>query len=394
MSIVSPSIRKAALLVRSLDSESAALLLAQLSPQEARAVRHAARELGEINLEEQAELARELRRSDTQPLVDSGEVELRLETSAVAGQEMSPTRQAKSQAWDHASPFGWLEHGDLLPLATVLEREHLSTVAVVLSHLPPERAAELLSALPPERRAAALERLADLGESDRASLEVIEKSLADWIARQKRQRQLRADRVAAIRQMLEHSPAAARHAILTELARSDNRLATEINITQQHQQQEVAPLKRTVDAAPCAAQSYSSRMSLGRVASADREVSATDLEDSIPLATSTSGRSGSYQFSFEHLANLDTRDLGVVMQQTEPRTLVLALAGGSEEVMQHVIQQLPSHIARELRHRVNHLSQVRLSDFARAQEQISQTVAQLADSGQISARRRSVQSGS
>src|SRR5690606_3168248 len=232
MTSTTPNIRKAALLVRSLDSDSAALLLAQLSPQEARAVRQAVRDLGEIDPDEQEQLASELKlEAAMSPHEDAAGVELALSTE-VNAPDPAPLRVSSTPlaTTEPSGPFAWLEHGDLPTLASVLEREHLSTVAVVLSHLPPQRGADLLAALPPGRRAAALERLADLGESDRASLEVIEKSLADWIARQKRGRQVRADRLQGIRAMLEHTGSDTRDRLMADLARADHRLANELNL--------------------------------------------------------------------------------------------------------------------------------------------------------------------
>ncbi len=381
MSLATTSIRKAALLVRSLDTESAALLLAQLSPQEARAVRQAVRELGEIDPEEQAELARELRRSDTSPRQIDGGVELNLKLNNQPCSEVPAEPPISTpQALAEGSPFAWLEHGDLPTLANVLEREHLSTVAVVLSHLPSERAAALLAALPPGRRAAALERLADLGESDRASLEVIEKSLADWIARQKRQRQLRADRLQTIRQMLEWTPREARDAVLAELTRSDGRLATEINLPRrQHVEQRSRPLSP----ARWAGQVTHLRVPRNRVEPIVKEMRASDARNEGAMETPQPTAPPLPLFEFEQVAKLDCHELALLIRQTDSQTLVLALAGGSDEIMRHVTRQLPSDVARELTRRVNHLTQVRLSDVTKAQQRIAHTAAELKAAGRI-----------
>ncbi len=151
-----PTLRKAALLIRSLDADSAAVLLSQLSASEAKAVRAAIRELGEVDPDEQEQLREAFRPASEmrQTAPDEAGVELVLSTDVPPETPSEPMRPAvvatppAPPAVDQ--PFAWLEGGDLPSLAAMLEREHLSTVAVVLSHLPADRASEVLSALPPE----------------------------------------------------------------------------------------------------------------------------------------------------------------------------------------------------------------------------------------------------
>ena len=62
MTTIDSNLRKAAVLLRSLDADTAAMLLAQLSPEEAAAIRAAIRALGPIDPEEQADVVAEFRR--------------------------------------------------------------------------------------------------------------------------------------------------------------------------------------------------------------------------------------------------------------------------------------------------------------------------------------------
>ncbi|MEX2093046.1 MAG: hypothetical protein WD971_10240, partial [Pirellulales bacterium] len=57
------NLRKAAILIRSLDADAAASVLARLSPAEAKAVRLAIHALGEVDPEERADVSTEFRRS-------------------------------------------------------------------------------------------------------------------------------------------------------------------------------------------------------------------------------------------------------------------------------------------------------------------------------------------
>ena len=63
MTALTANLRKAAILVRSVDADTAAVLLAQLAPAEAKAVRAAIQSLGPVDPDERADVAAELRRA-------------------------------------------------------------------------------------------------------------------------------------------------------------------------------------------------------------------------------------------------------------------------------------------------------------------------------------------
>lgn len=377
---LSPTLRKAALLVRSLDADSAAVLLAQLSADEARAVRQAIRALGEIDPAEQEELRAALQAQPKaiDPVADDAGVELVFSTELPDYQDVEgdrPTLAAlpptpKSSAGD--TPFAWLEGGDLPTLAAMLEREHLSTVAVVLSCLPPNRASEVLAALPPGRRAAAIERLADLGESDRASLDVIERELADWIASQKAERQRRAGRLQTIQAILRHSSPTTCETVLAEIATRDELLARELGKTRS------TATGTVVTRSP-------SRLGGQQAAALKHPLvnpKPTPLTEKKPTETArTPDRSmatpPAAPFSFERIVDLNGRQLAELFQHCSSELVVLALAGASQQVTQHIERLLPRSVVKELHRRMLALSSVRLSDFTAAQYEVAATAGRL-----------------
>ena len=360
-----PTLRKAALLIRSLDADSSAVLLGQLSDDEAQAVRRAIRDLGEVDPLEQEELRLELRTApleDSTPVDESG-VELALSTDLDSPLNDVP-RPLNQSANDADQPFGWLEGGDLPSLAAILEREHLSTVAVVLSHLPPRRASEVLSALPPVRRAAALERLADLGESDRASLEVIERELAEWIRAQKAERQRRADRLISIQAILRHSSPSTCDSVLSDIAMHDESLAREIG--------EVRSTARN------AKPQLPSRPIGGQAATLEhRESASVTTKKSTPRSSEVVPTTAPPQFAFERLVELTDTQLVELFRNCSSDCVVLALAGASDQLTRRVESRLPKNVAKELRRRMHNLSSVRLSDFAKAQERVASVAAKV-----------------
>lgn len=393
-SSLSPSLRKAAILLRSLDAESATVLLAQLSDDEARAVREAMKNLGDLDPLEQEELRHELR----SPVAeieehDHGGVELDFST-AVTQQEDMATLHARvaPELVDPTPavtrPFGWIEGGDLPSLAAILEREHLSTVAVVLSHLPPELASQVLDALPMSRRAAALERLADLGESDRDCLEVIERELAEWIATQKAEKQRRADRLQSIQAILSHSPGATCASVLQEIARHDQSLADEIGPVRSatRARQAMKLVERSLGE-----QAVGLRKSPpSRLATATRSVEPRRVEtqptpkpvaiEETPPPTPPAPKPApapKIDYPFERITELNQQQLAELFRHCDSETVVLALAGASEQVTSHIERLLPKSVVKELNRRMHNLSSIRLSDLGKAQSQLAETAGRM-----------------
>lgn len=368
----STSLRKAALLLRSLDGDSATVLLSQLSAEEARAVREAMRALGDVDPDEQQELREELRRSrPAQELDVAYGVELDLSPEVDEMESLIESLPPSPAISKPVQPFDWLEGSDLPTLAAMLDREHLSTVAVVLSHLPPDRASQVLAALPFSRRTAALERLVDLGESDNASLEVIERQLADWIAVQKAERQRRADRLRSIQAILEHSPRGTCDSVLNDLARTNRRLAEEIGPV--HRQQ------ATSGSWPrqLAGLSYGERFDSGRQKASDTaniELSESDAETAVvaPPAPSTTPVP-----PFEIVGTLTSQQLTQLFHHCTVDRVVLALAGASDTTCQQVERRLPKAIGKELRRRMHTIASVRLSDLSDAQREVASQAVKL-----------------
>ncbi|HTM55348.1 MAG TPA: hypothetical protein VL175_15050 [Pirellulales bacterium] len=162
-------LRKAAVLLASVDAASASGLLNELTTNE----RHAlADELDErpATLEEQQDIAREI-------------------TAALAGLERGRmtaagggSRLSQNRVHAHASlqpRFAFLAGVEVGALARVLRLEHPQVIAVIASHLSPSAAAHVLRELSPETAASTVRRLADLQAID----PLIEEELARALRR-------------------------------------------------------------------------------------------------------------------------------------------------------------------------------------------------------------------
>lgn len=348
------TIRKAAVLIRSLDGDTAATLLAQLSPQEAAAIRSAIRALGAIEPEEQADVLAEFRRVTplAAPAASRG-VELELTPAAMAAPEV-----ATSNARSNGKRFEFLKEASIESLVQYLARERVQTIAVVLSYLAPTRAAAVLAALPPQTQADAIERLSALGETDPDSLSVLEKELADWVARRSSVRARRCDPVATI---LGAADGRMRDGILSNLRTHNQGLAGQIT--------QMFPEPVRVKTAPTLAT---------KVNPTATATQSSELENRLvkerPMPRPTAPipqQAAAIRFDFEDLVELSSTELEAVLREVDANVLVLALTGSSEELIDRIVKQMPRRSAKEFRRQLRRLGPTRLSDVAAAQRAVA-----------------------
>jgi flagellar motor switch protein FliG len=209
------SLRKAALLVASLDAERAEAILAQMSPAQADAVRQAVDALGPVDPREQSEVIEEFFRIG--PLVPERE------PSGIALDDPDCARLAvpPRDADPHAdTTVSSLEDTAADVLAVFLAGEQSQTVALVLSRLTPERAADVLGALPAEMQREVARRLVHLEDIDDDVLAEIERALADWLRKQTQSQRRREAGLTALANILEAANPRTRENLLANLGRS------------------------------------------------------------------------------------------------------------------------------------------------------------------------------
>jgi flagellar motor switch protein FliG len=347
------NVRKAAVLLRSLDADTATTLLAQLSRAEAEAVRDAIRSLGPIDPDEQADVAAEFRR--VAPMVVDDGVELQLTTTAAEAGSRGVRR------------FGFLEQAPIDALVPCLAREHAQTIAVVLSYLRPTRAAEVLAALPSRMQAETLERLSALGESDPDSLTVLERELATWLTSQQATQNRRTRRTDTVAAILAAAQQPARHGILDNLKQHNGRLAEEI--------------ARLLPQCPS---KDNTGHSLSPWEKAEvREVSGRQLlhPNPLPIGEGTAIQPAAAlpaapSLRFDDLARLGTEELSAVLQQVDANVLVLALAGSSDELVERVTGRMPRKVAKAFRRQLRQMGPTRLRDVEAAQAAVAAAATQ------------------
>jgi flagellar motor switch protein FliG len=323
------NLRKAAVLVASLDAERAEAMLAQMAPAQAQALRAAVEALGELDPVEQSEVIEEFFRIG--PLLPDREpsgIELDDPKFADLVNPAGESSPAPAAGGEPTAPFLCDASADAL--ATFLAGEHPQTVAVVLSHLPADRSAQVLAGLSSERQVEVARRLASLDETDAQVLREIERGVQSWLAEVERSERKRVAGAAALNSILHAANPRTRDHILTNLAK------------EQH------PLAESVQA------------------------------DNRP------------RLEFADLERLSSTLLTAVLHHADGELLALALAGARPEFAERCFRLLSPDRSGEMRRAVSHLGPTRLSDIEDAQQALAELAVQLDVSGRsaASARRR------
>jgi flagellar motor switch protein FliG len=371
------NLRKAAVFIRSLDSETATTLLAQLSPGEAQALRAAIRSIGTLDPDEQADVIAEFRTARplaTQTASEGVELELSM-TDANSRPYELVSAQFNTSA---AKRFEFLERAPIDALVPYLAREHAQTIAVVLSYLPPRRAAEVLAGLPDKLQADTVERLAVLGETDPESVVVLEKEIAAWLASRANGNGADLHSTNAAASILAATDALTRSEIVKNL-RSRNAALAKLFEPADASRPKRRP--RTTDVSVQAA-ACADRLARGVQDSAHKRLSSPSLAQRHPR-TSTARPQCLPHFPFDDLIRLDNRDLAAVLSEVDSNVLVLALAGSTDALVDRVCGQMSARTARSFRRLLRKLGPTRLSDVELAQRAVAEVAARRLATGQL-----------
>jgi flagellar motor switch protein FliG len=328
MTLTNHGVRKAAILIASLDHAGAEALLTGMSPAQADAVRAAVEHLGEVDPLEQNEVIDEFFRIG--PLVpDKHPCGIELSDRAPVdfhAPQMQET--AHSKGGQGAAPLRSLKDIPLQVLVGFLRHEHPQTIAVVVSRLPSERAAEVLAALPAEMQIGVARRLVDLDDTAPTILREIEDAIAARLCEHAQSDRRRTAGLDALNKILGAANPQVKQHILANLSRHDRNLAGKIHF----------------EAEPA--------------------------------------------WSFTDLAGVDAASLSALLHHAQREVVALALAGAEPEFAEQALAVLPTDESRWLRDALAHLGPTRLSDVEEAQRELADLAQQLERRGEISLSKR------
>lgn len=371
MTALPATLRKAAILISSLDSRSADALLDQMDEQQAARVRGAIMQLDDIDPHEQQRVIADFLRTrhrPAQPVGGGVEIDASLAARMVSS-PATPTRSAATKTAAHtaatntvapgpvlspangseqaaaAPPFRFLDEARADELAEILAHEHPQTTAVVASHLSPACAAAMFRHLPRALRAEVLRRVADLDHTDPDVLLDVERTVRAALAERLQLRERRAAGLTTVRAILDAVDSQERRDLVTLLTEQDRELATLAGVAEQAAEgpEELSlPSTRTERVEP--------------------------VEEAEPSES---------RLEFDELETLDDRALARVLRSTDRQTLLIALSGAPPALIARLVKPLPAKDARIFRQRLERLGPIRLKDIELAQRTVARRATEI-----------------
>lgn len=327
MPMTSRGIRKAAILVSSLDQASADRLLDQMDPRQAQRVRHAVFELGEIDPVEQKRIIEEFFRlgpllPQKQPL--GIELDAGLAKKLALDAYGSPSKPTDGVG-DEGQLFRSLQRVTDEKVAKILVTERPQTIALVLAHLSPEQASSILTRFPSALQVEVLRRLATLEETEPEILQEVENALEARLSEQLPMQRRRVVGLSAVAAILEASGQRVGTQLLDNLTLHDGSLAEKL---------------------------------------------------------------GPERVEFEELVGVDDRGLETILGTAEPEVVELALVGAPPAFINRVLRFVPEEEAQRIRRHLDHPGPTRLSDVEEARLRLAEVARRLAFARQIDLGRR------
>ncbi len=315
-------IRKAAVLLLSLDKPLAAEVMSQLPKDHVELVTMQLAKMDDVTPEEQDSILEEFSElTGTQTIIERGGLDFAnelLEQSLGkdgAGAILDNVRRSMSTL-----PFGFLQKAGADNLLTFISEEHPQTIALIMSHLPASLSAEVLSGLPSNKQLEVVRRIANMEQTSPEVVQDIEASLKSRMMSTFSQQTEVAGGVPMVAQILNVTDRLTNKGILENLEQEDSELVDEIQ---------------------------------------------------------------RLMFVFDDLMKLDNKSIQSLLKEVDNSQWALALKGASEEIRGKVLGNLSQRAADMLTEEMEYLGPVKVSDVEAMQQQIVDTVRRLEESGEI-----------
>ncbi|PQO29916.1 FliG C-terminal domain-containing protein [Blastopirellula marina] len=364
MTTTPETIRKAAIVIASLDEASADRLLDSMPEEIASQIRWKSIELDDVSDAERQQVLDEFLRNSgrSTPVEDAG-VEMEF-----TYQEPTPTPAAPVAA-PTPPPFAFLNDAPCEMLAPFFEQEHPQVTAVVMSYLLPERASDILRQLPARLQADVVHRITQLDEPSQEIVAEIEARIKQIVSRQTLSYERRRLGMAAAQAILKASSGDQAQQLLDELRNRGSQLLEDLEKFQATPAPVVVPV---VTAAPVAVEPSPQVVPAAPPTPAAPVVKSQPVPPaSSPIPKPRKAEPANVElpqpnFPFEHFARLDDQSLAKVLHQTGPKVVLLALCGASPAVMKRISRGLGSGDMKLLAQKIRQMQPVLLSDIDRA----------------------------
>lgn len=364
MTTTSETIRKAAIVIASLDEAAADRLLDSMPEEIASQIRWMSVELDNVSEEERQQVLDEFLRNSGRsvPVEESGvEADFTYAEPEAAAPVAAPPAATPP-------PFAFLNDAPSEMLAPFFEQEHPQVTAVVMSYLQPDRASEILRQLPARLQADIVHRITQLDEPSQEVVTDIETRIKQIVSRQTLSFERRRMGMAAAQAILKASSGDQASQLLAELRSRGSQLSDELE--KHHAEGSHVPTAPVAETQATARPAAVRRPML--VTPPVPPAKPVVKTPPAPVATPASrprpmpAEQPQPKFPFEQFARLDDKSLAKVLHQTGPKVVLLALCGASPAVLKRISRGLGAGDTKLLQQKIRQMQPVLISDIDHA----------------------------
>lgn len=315
-------VSKAAIVLLSLEAESAATVLKELPPDIVEEVTRELASLGRVTPKITAHVVEEFYGL---VLADQYTKEGGLDYAKILLKESLDPKLAdrilsQIQTQVQRTPFSFLQKAEAENLLTFIQDEHPQTIALIICHLPHHKAAEILAGLPVQKQLEVVKRIANMEQTNPEVIREVEKGLESRLSSMLAQSMERAGGVDTVSEVLNLADRATEKSILEGLEAEDPDLVEEIR---------------------------------------------------------------RLMFVFEDVKLVDDKGIQAVLREIDNDELSLALKTASEDLKDKILGNMSERASQLIREDMEFMGPVRVSDVESAQQRIVDIVRRLEEAGEI-----------
>ena len=316
-------LRKAAILMISVDQDTAARIMGNLNTEEIESLSMEIARLEEdVPPETRDAVVREFYQTHlASKYIESGGIEY---ARALLEKSLSPEEAAAIlEALEESiqqTPFHFLKQADTENLLTFISDEHPQTISLILAHLSPNQASEVLAGLTPKKQLEVVKRIARMEQTTPEAIRMVEQGLESRLASIVTQDLERAGGVESIAEILNLVDRTTEKGILENLEEEDPDMVEQIR---------------------------------------------------------------RLMFVFEDIVLVNDKGIQSVLKEIEHDELALALKTASEELQSKIFKNMSERAATLIKEDMEFMGPVRLSDVEAAQQRIVDVVRRLEEAGEV-----------
>lgn len=316
------SIRKAAVFMMVLGSETAGKIMAKLPDEMVETLTQAIASIGHVTHGEKRAVLKEFIAISSQisGIAFGGKETAKSILEAGFGTRMATSLLERATAFSEIKSFEHLKSVDPVTIANYIKNEHPQTIAVVLAHMDPRYSGPILELLPAELQGNVAHRMAVLEAPNQETLAAVEEVLARQLQSEVKAKDVSFGGKKQVAQVLNEIERETWQEILDEMREIDDEVANEVN---------------------------------------------------------------NLMFVFEDIVLMSDANIQEVLKEIDGKELTMALKGATEEITGKIFGNMSKRAAEGIAEDMEYMGPVKLSEVEEAQQRVVEVIRSLEEAGTI-----------